>query len=629
MVARSKNYLYARFADVSGDWTQPITATFNDFPMVLDENYECLVPWEVLQEPKPFTVSAFCGDLHTANVATVEVEASGPIPGETPSEPTPDVYAQLTGMVKEAIETADSVRADAEAGVFDGEPGPMGPQGEQGPQGERGPQGIQGEPGPQGERGEQGIQGPQGEQGIQGPQGEQGIQGPQGEVGPQGPQGEQGIQGPAGPQGEQGIQGPAGPQGEQGMSPSAKVERVEGGALITVTDAEGTTTAEVRDGTEIDDTVIGTGSTWSSMGIVEKLCPPFEVTGSIVQCYPVAGYPLGVKASWEPRQEGDGNPRPDNVRPIFGRNQVTVTKCGKNLLNPENVTALSGAYGLTVTYEGENIFHIVGKPNTPDNGDLSFVVARTFDYSLSGKGLAVTVFNLSGNLTSLRAYGLRTSTEKEIAIYAYLDNTVTYDARIRLAVGVENLTTYEPYTGTTATLTLPETIYGGTVDAVTGEGKQTVDVISLAVADMDNDESFPGWLNQQWIGDYVENTNQDILFSNSGNYIVSNADGDKKLRFNSAGVVYFNSSIFGFSQSQLKAQYPGLVFQFAFRRLVPAEFQATGSQPLPALPGTNTIYTDADSVTVTGRADPVQTINALNDRIAALEDAALNNIGGV
>ena len=54
----------------------------------------------------------------------------------------------------------------------------------------------------------------------------------------------------------------------------------------------------------------------------------------------------------------------------------------------------------------------------------------------------------------------------------------------------------------------------------------------------------------------------------------------------------------------------------------PEPFQATGGQSLPALPGTNTIYTDADSVTVTGRADPNHTINALNERIAALEDAA-------
>ena len=66
----------------------------------------------------------------------------------------------------------------------------------------------------------------------------------------------------------------------------------------------------------------------------------------------------------------------------------------------------------------------------------------------------------------------------------------------------------------------------------------------------------------------------------------------------------------------------GTPVTIAYKLVTPTSFQATGNQAFPALPGTNTVYTDADSVMVTGRADPVQTINALNDRIAALEDAA-------
>lgn len=48
--------------------------------------------------------------------------------------------------------------------------------------------------------------------------------------------------------GEQGIQGIQGTDGQDGYSPSASVERVEGGAVITITDKSGTTTAEVYDG---------------------------------------------------------------------------------------------------------------------------------------------------------------------------------------------------------------------------------------------------------------------------------------------------------------------------------------------------------------------------------------------
>lgn len=199
-----------------------------------------------------------------------------------------------------------------------------------------------------------------------------------------------------------------------------------------------------------------------------------------------------LKIGFSPKQGGTGDPSPDNVRPITGRDSVQVTRCGNNLLNPENVKAISGYYGLTVTYEGGNIFHIVGKPDNPDNGNLSFVVAETLDYSLSGKGLVIAAFSLSGNLTVVNAYGLRTSTEKSIAITAYLDNAVTYDARIQLAIGVENLTTYEPYQGSTTTLTLPETIYGGEVDAVTGVGSKEWGYIASY-----NGEPLPA----EWISD--------------------------------------------------------------------------------------------------------------------------------
>ena len=101
---------------------------------------------------------------------------------------------------------------------------------------------IQGPQGPKGEKGDTGPQGPAGQDGATG------AQGPQGEQGIQGEQGPQGIQGIQGPKGEQGEQGPAGANGVDGFSPTATVVRTENGATITITDAKGTTTAEVYDG---------------------------------------------------------------------------------------------------------------------------------------------------------------------------------------------------------------------------------------------------------------------------------------------------------------------------------------------------------------------------------------------
>lgn len=67
--------------------------------------------------------------------------------------------------------------------------------------------------------------------------------------------GEKGDTGPAGPQGPQGDTGPTGPQGPTGASPAASVERVEGGAQVTVTDASGTTTAMLYDAIIVEGSV--------------------------------------------------------------------------------------------------------------------------------------------------------------------------------------------------------------------------------------------------------------------------------------------------------------------------------------------------------------------------------------
>lgn len=212
----SRNYVTARFIPITDDWSGIVTAIFGDYLVVLDENLSCHVPYEVLQNKGQFSVSAFCGDLHTATAETVLVMQSGYRDGIEPGEPEPDVYSQIVSMVNEAVETANSVREDADAGLF------IGPRGPAGETGETGPQGPAGEPGPAGETGPMGPAGPPGEKGdpfvyedftqqqlaaLTGPQGPRGPAGPQGEPGPTGATGARGPAGETGPQGIQGIQG--------------------------------------------------------------------------------------------------------------------------------------------------------------------------------------------------------------------------------------------------------------------------------------------------------------------------------------------------------------------------------------------------------------------------------------
>lgn len=153
-----------------------------------------------------------------------------------------------------------------------------------------------------------------------------GDKGDTGPIGPVGPQGAQGPQGPTGATGATGPQGETGPRGEQGpQGPKGD---------------PGPAGADGKDGTQINDTTVGSDA-WSSKHIVDMLCPPLEETGNPVACYPVSGYPLGCKASWEPAQDGSGEPSPENIRPIKGRDSVTITRQEDNqvitLTLPETV----------------------------------------------------------------------------------------------------------------------------------------------------------------------------------------------------------------------------------------------------------------------------------------------------
>lgn len=88
---------------------------------------------------------------------------------------------------------------------------------------------------------------------------------------------------------------------------------------------------------------------WTSKQIVDTLCPPISETGNPVQCYPVKGYPLSVTASWEPTQEGSGDPSPDNIRPITGRDSVTITHNG----TVHTLTLPKTIYGGSVGSDGK------------------------------------------------------------------------------------------------------------------------------------------------------------------------------------------------------------------------------------------------------------------------------------
>ena len=541
-----------------------------------------------------------------------------------------------------------------------------------------------------------------------------GEKGDPGERGPEGPQGAKGDTGPTGPQGPQGPQGEAGPAGPAG-----------------------------KDAPQIDDGAISRDTPWSSRQIIDTLCPALEETGNPVTCYPVAGYPLGVVASWGPTQAGSGEPYPagggvnqwkwqkdvvfdaaeyplqlaiadfpaelvgvpitmyadyksgatsgatsavhfykagsrvgicvlgtaatltdvpdmayfyagtgdgskgayfkdimlvkgdtkptayapyENIRPISGRTEISVERCGENLLDIAlvnqivgNATVVEDGGWITIngTTNGGNLFLHIGFVLRPGTYTAKLFGGK----SINNDNALIWIYGeaIKKALTSQNTTSRLTVNETTtVNVYLHLNKTVTFSAEqfaVALVPGTTAPTAYTPYQGDTLDLQLPGTVYGGEVDAVTGDGDKNVTIITVDGAKIkftlaNNFWNLPvysapgiGERSVIWCSHFVSkkfsiNTRYSFIFASPNKMADLFASTDEL-------------------NAYCAAQYAaGTPVQIAYKLATPTPITATGAQPIPALAGCNTVLTDADTVTITGRADPAHAIAALQAQLA-------------
>lgn len=212
-------------------------------------------------------------------------------------------------------------------------------------------------------------------------------------------------------------------------------------------------------------------------------------TGSIVTVEDAA--PINaedVTVQIEPVQSGSGDPSPTNVRPISGFDEVEVTRTGFNVWDEEwEVGALvsDGSVDASLTDRRTTSFIQVQAGETyyqksPQN-------AMWGRYAFYDKNKNCIYYNANG----FAYYFTAQENAKYIRITFNASYGTTYNHDISINYPSTD-TEYHPYAGTTYTVTLPDTIYGGTLDVTTG--LLTVDRVEIA--------SYAGeTLAGEWISD--------------------------------------------------------------------------------------------------------------------------------
>ena len=332
-----------------------------------------------------------------------------------------------------------------------------------------------------------------------------------------------------------------------------------------------------------------------------------------------------------------------NIRPIHGRNSVKVERCGENLLNIPPFTAFT-KQGITYEYVANGGVRISGTAKANVDSP-TFAVGHLPPgkyYGLDmGTGIAASiVVQRNGSNLWLNANGVFEILAGDTIKYWYMiaNNGMTLDTTVYpyIVPGTTAPATYTPYSGSTATLTLPSTIYGGKVGAE-GAGQETWALLTLdgteawdkygSVTEEAGASCFSLYIDDKDVGFGTSVCNQFANTKNSNPFYNVNMKKFTYTDHPSIKNIYMN---YGDDQTvtidawkaYLAAQYAaGTPVQIAYKLATPISFTATGGGAIKALSGTNTVLTDADTLTVSGRADPIRIIQQLQAASAAATQA--------
>ena len=306
-----------------------------------------------------------------------------------------------------------------------------------------------------------------------------------------------------------------------------------------------------------------------------------------------------------PKQSGTGDPSPDNIRPITGWTGVNVFHAGKNLLNAIQSNAINyGSYGHytldngVMTVDGGVLmgFKVQCKPSAKYTFSIN---PSKLAYELHLRVYAFenepTTYDTSKNRLNVRnsTSGSFTtqSTDNWLLVGVYVESTLGSTgltiSDFMLEVG-ETATAYEPYVSPSVypvTWSSEGTVYGGTLDVVSGVLTVTHAFLTKNTANMNNEADYPGWKNsgvRALIGEGLSGERDGVL--NIGTKFSINTKNNNDVLFLSKGT---------YNKTQDEWIALAIDVQVAVPLATPQTVQLTAEQ-ITAIKGNNTLWSDAD-----------------------------------
>ena len=162
-------------------------------------------------------------------------------------------------------------------------------------------------------------------------------------------------------------------------------------------------------------------------------------------------------------------------------------------------------------------------------------------------------------------------------------------------------TDYEPYTEEVVNIDLKGNELTEYDKLIVKDGKAIIQKksrnLSLAIADMNNSDAYPGWRNVDYIGeDYPDKNMSMRTFCNYKCNIKPFSEGGVYLNsLASSSILFLSKDVFGLTQTQWKEQYPDLVFNLVYELAEPYEIDLGEVSTLTTYEGTSNITNSEDA----------------------------------